>query len=162
MTIINIIVACDNNKGIGKNNNIPWYNKDDMKLFYKLTKGNKKNAIVMGRFTWDSLPKKPLPERDNLIISKTLTTKDNYNVFNCYDELFKFIKNKKYEEIWIIGGSQIYNYFINTNLIDYIYLTKQNGSYDCDTFFIFDENKYKKIKEEHINDESKLEIYYLK
>lgn len=162
MTIINIIVACDSYKGIGKNNTIPWNNKDDMKLFYKLTKGNKKNAIIMGRKTWESLPKKPLPDRENLIMSKTLKDNDNYKTFSYYDDLFKYIKNKDYETIWVIGGSQIYDYFMSINLVNNIYITRQNGYYNCDTFFIFDESKYKKIEERYINNDSNLEIYDLK
>ena len=65
-------MAFDINRGIGKNNNLPWKISDDLKRFSKLTKGNNNNAIIMGRNTWDSLPNKPLSQRDNLILSTTL------------------------------------------------------------------------------------------
>ena len=76
---INMIVACRSNNGIGFQNSIPWFIKSDLKYFSKLTKGNGNNAIVMGRKTWDSLPLKPLPKRENIIITNSIieTTKKN-------------------------------------------------------------------------------------
>ena len=64
------IVAVDSNLGIGKDNKIPWKNKEDMNLFKTLTIGK---TVVMGRNTWDSLPDRfrPLPNRFNVILSKT-------------------------------------------------------------------------------------------
>ena len=64
-----LIVAFDKKRGIGKNNLIPWYLKEDLKHFAKLTIGNKNNAIVMGRKTYESIGK-DLPNRYNIIISK--------------------------------------------------------------------------------------------
>ena len=66
----NIIVALDKENGIGLDNNIPWYEPDDLKHFSKMTKGNNNNAIIMGSKTWESLPIKPLKGRDNLILSR--------------------------------------------------------------------------------------------
>ena len=65
----NIIVACDLEDGIGKDNKLPWNFPEDLKRFSQLTRGKGNNAVVMGKNTWESLPKKPLPKRDNLILS---------------------------------------------------------------------------------------------
>src|ERR1700722_19556919 len=64
--MIKMIVAYDENRVIGYKNTIPWRNPEDMKLFKTHTTGN---TIVMGRKTWESFPKKPLPNRVNIILS---------------------------------------------------------------------------------------------
>jgi dihydrofolate reductase len=70
--MFNIIVAFDINRGIGINNRLPWHIPDDLKQFQKLTRGNGKNAVIMGKNTWNSLPVKMLAGRDNLILSLEL------------------------------------------------------------------------------------------
>jgi len=129
---MNIIVACCSNQGIGNENSLPWHFKSDLKYFAKVTKGHGNNSIVMGKNTWLSLPRKPLPKRDNLILSKSL--KEN-NCFESIYDLKNHIKTKKYDEIWIIGGSQIYNQFINDDCVKRIYMTYVERNYKCDTFF---------------------------
>ena len=138
-----IIVAFDNNRGIGKNNKMPWHFSEDLKYFSKLTKGDNNNAIIMGKNTWNSLSK-PLQGRDNLILSTTLdithnSPKNNYiKTFRTLDELEVFCINQNYTNVWIIGGGQIYYDFLNSNKIDKIdkvYATLINNNYDCDVFF---------------------------
>ena len=68
---MNIIVAACKNRGIGLNNKLPWKLKKEMNIFANLTKGNGKNAVIMGKNTWYSLPK-ALPKRANFVISKTV------------------------------------------------------------------------------------------
>ena len=137
----NLIVAFDSKRGIGRENQLPWYFPEDLKYFSKLTRGNKNNAIIMGKNTWQSLPNKPLKGRDNLILSTQLnieenTPKNNYTKsFNSIDKLEEFCKSQRYDEIWIIGGAKIYNLFLNTNKISNIYATLIHEEYDCDCFF---------------------------
>ena len=112
MTKINIIVAICKNNGIGINNSLPWYYTSDLKKFKNLTTGNKKNAIIMGKNTYQSINKNLL-NRDNLILSKTLIIDEKINdytlkSFSNLDSLLNFTKTKTYENIWIIGGNQIY------------------------------------------------------
>lgn len=129
---MNIIVACCEKQGIGYKNTLPWHFKKDLKYFAKLTKGNGNNAIVMGKNTWNSLPRRPLPGRDNLVLSTTL---DGDNCFKNIKQLKEYINNKNYDEVWIIGGSQIYQQFIEDNDVKRIYLTNVERNYECDTFF---------------------------
>ena len=128
----NIIVAYCQNRGIGINNTLPWKIRSDLKKFYKLTTGNGKNAIIMGKNTWVSLNSTPLKLRDNLIISETLNI-DNTNInnqiiksFKSIDLMISFCKEKNYEDIWIIGGEKLYSSFLNNEnynkLINKIYL----------------------------------------
>ena len=130
----NIIVAFDINRGIGINNRLPWHIPDDLKQFQKLTRGNGKNAVIMGKNTWNSLPVKMLAGRDNLILSLELVIEEN-TPFNTLQKLTDFCKKNSYENVWIIGGSQIYNLFLDNKRVDKIYATIINRQYKCDTFF---------------------------
>lgn len=135
---INGIVAMDKNKGIGKNNSLPWKISEDMRNFKKLTIGNKKNAIIMGKNTY--LDVNFLKERDNLVLSSSITLdeKRENNILKSFkniEELLKFCKTQNYEKIWVIGGSQIYKQFLEMNIIQYLYVTVISNDYNCDTFF---------------------------
>lgn len=149
MTLLNIIVACDEDYGIGKDNRIPWKNKEDLKHFYNSTKGS---CVIMGRKTWDSLPNKPLKDRDNVVLSKRLVS-NQCKVFGDINQVIDYIQ--KYDSVWIIGGSEIYNLFIDK--IDYIYITMHKGIYDCDTFF--PNLCYEEISNKSLNEYSTLHIY---
>lgn len=139
--MFNIIVAFDIKYGIGINNRLPWHIPDDLKQFSKVTRGNEKNAVIMGKNTWNSLPIKMLAGRDNLILSSELVIEENtpfnnyIKTFNTLQKLINFCEKNNYEEVWIIGGSQIYNLFLDNKRVDKIYATIINRQYKCDTFF---------------------------
>lgn len=145
--IYNIIVAQCKNTGIGYNNSIPWYIKSDLKYFKKMTIGINKNAIVMGKNTWNSL-KSALPNRDNLVLSTTIKKfdyKNNNNIvksFTNIESLLNFCNRINYNEVWIIGGAQIYDLFLQQKIITIyrIYITYIDSNYECDTFFNFTQN----------------------
>lgn len=142
---INIIVALCKNNGIGINNTLPWKIKSDLIKFRNLTIGNGNNAIVMGKNTWLSINSKGLVKRDNLILSSTLKINEdisNNNIsksFSTINELEDFVKNKNYDNIWVIGGESIYKYFLNENKnqnsIYKLYVTYIDTELECDTFF---------------------------
>ena len=135
---LKMIVAMTKNMGIGLNNTLPWYIKNDLKNFSKLTKGKNNNAIIMGKNTWNSLPKKPLPNRTNIVLSRTLDNLDDYDktiVVKNNNELFNFLDNNNFDDIWIIGGEMIYKLFINHKNLKEIHTTLVLDNYECDTFF---------------------------
>ena len=143
--IYKIIVATDSNNGIGKNNTIPWYYPEDLKYFASKTKGygNESNAIVMGRKTHESIGK-VLSGRYNYVLSKTLNREtetmdieeENIHIFNDIESLKKDIQMRDFDNVWIIGGTEIYKLFLNeTDLIQEIYETKISKDYKCDVFF---------------------------
>ena len=214
---LKLIVAMCKNSGIGYHNDIPWNIKKDLLYFSNKTSGGygkymrtiktsnidtsintnidtsiKKNAVIMGKNTWLSLPKcpEPLKNRDNIILS-TSTPESIIRTFGsdliiyfssisrimsfcispgsdplitserngCHENHEKDEKreinrnsivttyNSLYDEIWIIGGSQIYNTFVNENmksnsniLIDEFCITYIDKYYECDTFFPIIEN----------------------
>ena len=144
-----LIVAVSKNYGIGINNELPWNISEDLKHFSKTTKGNGNNAIVMGRNTWDSFNGRHLKKRDHLILSTSLSIDNTSSYadadadadaeiiksFSTIDNVINFINNKKYEDVWIIGGESIYKSFLELNLISECYITFVDNSYECDTFF---------------------------
>ena len=128
---IKVIVAMSMpSRGIGLENNIPWYIPEDLKRFSKLTKGNGNNAIIMGRKTWESLPIKPLPKRQNIILSKK-SLDNNYEIklfdnelyFSNLNDAIENCKLKEINTVWIIGGEKIYDLTLKTLPINRVYVT---------------------------------------
>ena len=162
--LVNVIVAYCKNGGIGINNTLPWKISSDLKKFKKMTLGNKNNAIVMGKNTWVSLRNKALPSRDNLILSTSLdidiVEPNGYITKSFKNEqiLKEFVNKKNYDELWIIGGENIYDLFLNkTNIfkINKIVVTLVDKEVECDKYFPkIDTNKYSfTSKTIHPNDE---------
>ena len=91
--IYKIICAMCNQRGIGKDGELPWKIKEDLNFFSKLTKGNKNNAVIMGKKTWISL-KKYLPDRDNLILSTSITLDETHddNIVKSFQSIKEIIK----------------------------------------------------------------------
>ena len=130
-----LIVAVCKGGGIGKNNTLPWKIKEDLTHFSKVTKGCGNNAIIMGRNTYISLGK-VLPDRDNLILTKTINNETSCGTFfSDIDALIKYCEKKQYNEAWVIGGESIYKQFIDKNLIESCLITFIDNDYECDTFF---------------------------
>ena len=125
----------DKKNGIGLNNALPWKFKKDMYFFREMTKGDGNNAIVMGKNTYLSINNK-LPDRDNLVLSTSLTEiPDHSFLFKNIDDIVLFCKNKKYDNVWIIGGETIYKQFMELQYVSEIYITEIDAIYNCDTFF---------------------------
>ena len=138
---LKMIVATSKNSGIGYKGKMPWYIPTDMKFFKKMTVGNGNNAVVMGNNTWNSLPgNKHLVGRANLILSKKNKLCENREgddviTFDNIDSIKEHCIERNYDETWIIGGTQIYNMYIqNPDLVE-IYKTHINHDFECDTFF---------------------------
>ena len=133
---IKIIVACCNNNGIGIKNKLPWSIKEELEFFKNITIGNGNNAVIMGRKTFESLPK-ILEKRDNLILTKSppTNTLDKEQYFTSIEEVVNHCNSKNYETVWVIGGANIYKQFISKNFACEIYQTRIFNNYECDCFF---------------------------
>jgi len=129
--MINLIVAISKNNVIGKKNDIPWYYPEDLKYFKRITTGK---TVVMGRKTFQSIIDrngKILPNRNNIVITRDQNFKyENVTVIN---DVKAYIKGLLDEEIFIMGGSEIYNLFMP--YADKLYITHINKEYDGDVFF---------------------------
>ena len=131
--MISAIVAVDENFGIGFNGDLLEHIPEDLKRFKELTFGHN---VVMGRKTWDSLPKKPLSNRHNLVITKDpsiyeLTNEVQFYTLRQIEVLMLKNKNVNY---FVIGGGQIYEKLLP--ICDKVYLTKIMVSHEnVDTYF---------------------------
>lgn len=131
--MFSIIVAVSRNRVIGKNGDIPWYLPDDLKRFAKITKGH---TVIMGRKTYESIIEKlgkPLPDRKSVVI----TSQHNFDAPGCVvlqsvDEAIH-IFSKRDDEIFVIGGSEIYKQFMP--ITEKLYVTEVNVECDGDAFF---------------------------
>ena len=122
-----LILACDPNGGIGYQNKLPWTNiRGDLPRFKRLTDGQN---VIMGRNTWDSLPKKPLPGRLNFVVSSSELEAEHHNVIRVPDMEFNQPDDV---EFWIIGGAKLVE--TSWKNINEIHLTKVYDHYTCDTF----------------------------
>jgi len=149
-----LIAAMAENRVIGKDNTMPWSIKGNLALFKEMTMGW---PCIMGRKTWDSLPKKPLPGRLNIIISKTLNDEQiglsssfsssassaspRLCVKICESLLSAIEFCADYEKIFICGGESIYTQAMP--LANKIVLTLIPGNYDGDTYFPNIDNDWK-------------------
>lgn len=130
-----ILVAWDDNKLIGKDNDLPWKIKEDLKLFKARTMGC---ALVMGRNTFESIGGKPLPGRLNVVLSKTGS---GPNFVKTWEEALK-LANDYSQDVYIIGGAQVYKSALDNDLVDKIIVSKVHGFYKGDTYFPSLDNKW--------------------
>ena len=129
--MISAIVAVDNHWGIGYNGDLLEHIPGDLKYFKEVTTGH---VVVMGRKTWDSLPKKPLPDRTNIIISNQGNLLlENGAIRLKLEDLLLGIADFE-EDIFVIGGGTIYKELLS--FCDRIYVTKIYQDHEnVDTFF---------------------------
>lgn len=128
--MISAIVAVDSNWGIGFNGDLLEHIPEDLKYFKTITTNN---TVMMGRKTWESLPKKPLPNRTNIVITSNPNMYNDAEFMDLFDAKLYLIYNKN-DDIFIIGGGQIYEELLP--LCDRVYVTKINKSHEnVDTYF---------------------------
>ena len=128
--MISAIVAVDNNWGIGYNGDLLEHIPEDLKYFKALTTGH---TVVMGRKTWESLPKKPLPNRTNIVITSNPDAYNDAEFMDLFDAKLYLIYNKN-DNIFVIGGGQIYKELLP--LCNRVYVTKIFKDHDqVDTYF---------------------------
>ncbi|MBK7712675.1 MAG: dihydrofolate reductase [Bacteroidales bacterium] len=127
--MISIIVAGSDDWGIGKDNDLLWHLPEDLKRFKRLTTGN---AIIMGKKTWESLPRRPLPDRRNIVLTDIQgeTIEGSITAYSIDDALNKCDRDR---EIFIIGGGSIYRQFVP--LADKLYITHVHKKAPADIYF---------------------------
>jgi dihydrofolate reductase len=154
MKPINIIAARDRNGIIGYRGIVPWRLKEDMRIFREKTK---RQNVIMGRKTWDSLPNdfKPLPIRRNIVVSKEMKKANNFDYLVARNLDMAFVAAENIPgETFVIGGGEIYSQSIDR--AETLHLTEvdcevQGMNPDlCVYFPKFDENDFEEV--------SKLEV----
>lgn len=136
-----LIVAMDRERGIGRDGRMPWHLPGDMRMFADLTKGahrldpsQTQNTVIMGRRTWESLPKsfRPLPDRKNLVLSRQGDYQaEGATVVASLDAALE----QAIGEVFLIGGGEIYALGMKHPGCHTLLLTEVNDSFPCDAFF---------------------------
>ena len=157
--MISLIAAVDKNNAIGKDNKLLFHIKEDL-LFFKETTIN--HTIIMGRKTFESLPG-VLPLRKHIILTRDKSYKVNdpqVKIESSLKSLLEDLKDKD-EEVFIIGGGEIFEQVMESGLVDKIYLTIINKSVeDADTFFPqIPNDKFKVIDTKSLTEDAKVFVY---
>eukprot|EP01018_Ginkgo_biloba_P008671 Gb_07591 [translate_table: standard] len=143
-----VVVAATLEMGIGKDGKMPWNLPSDMQFFKEITSSTsaslKKNAVIMGRRTWESIPQKfrPLPGRLNVVLSRSgrfdIATVENVVMCGSLGSALELLAAPPYslsiETVFVIGGGQIYREALNALNCDAIHLTEIESTFECDTF----------------------------
>lgn len=153
---LSLIVARARNGVIGKDGDMPWRLSEDLKRFKSLTAGK---PVIMGRATWESLPRKPLPKRPNIVISRNTQFSapgawlaSELAVAIAYGEAMA--AEKKCEEFFIIGGASLYADALP--FARHLYLTEVLAEIDGDTFFPeINECDWEEIESKHLPSDEK-------
>lgn len=140
---LSLIVARARNGAIGKAGGLPWRLADDLAFFKSVTVDH---PILMGRKTWDSLPKKPLPKRENIILTRDWRfTAHGARVFTALAPAIEagkaLARASDQREVFIVGGEALYKATIA--FADVLYITEVDTEVDGDAFFpAFDESRF--------------------
>jgi len=138
---VSAVVAASDNNVIGKDGGLPWHVSSDLKLFKEITMGK---PVIMGRRTWESLPRQPLPGRRNIVITRNSDyAAEGADVAGSIHEALAMCEGEP--EVSIIGGGQVYEQAMNRT--DRIYLTRIHLTVDGDTFLPeLPENEWQEVE----------------
>ncbi len=153
--MLSIIVAVDEKYGIGAKGTLPWPKlPSDMKHFKELTMGkeDKPNSVIMGRKTFESIPKKfrPLTGRVNIVLSKSGEIEDNFYTASSLQEAIQMAKINYCAEVWVIGGESVYKEALQMKEFNHVWITRIRKIFpECDAFF--PQKEFESEFEQHAN-----------
>ncbi len=140
--MITLIVACSENRVIGKDNKLIWHLPDDLKRFKRLTSGN---PILMGRKTFESIGK-ALPNRTNVILTRNvLFNPPGCLIYNNIEDVVNLYR----ANLWVIGGSDIYTQMLQ--YADCVELTLVKKDFEGDSYFPELSDDWKIVAKEDFN-----------
>src|SRR5690554_482262 len=128
--MISLIVAIDQKNGIGKANGLLAHIKPDLQYFKRITEGH---TIIMGYNTYMSLPIKPLPKRNNIIITRKEIQIEGVTILHSIEEALQWIEQSNEEEVFICGGATIYKQFMP--YANRLYITHIFHDFNAEVFF---------------------------
>lgn len=165
--VVTLVAAIGEDLVIGNKGGIPWHVPEDFKLFKEYTIGK---PVIMGRATWESLPKKPLPGRTNVVLSRSLKTRDallkasgmsnsdipegtSVEVASSLEEAIGMFPG--WREVCVIGGAKVYAEAVQKGLDDILRLSLIPICAKGDARFpFFDSKDYRELRREEVPSES--------
>ena len=153
--IISIIVAIAENNAIGKDNNLLWHISEDLRRFKRITEGH---VVVMGKKTYYSLPKRPLPGRTNIVITDVAGEQID-NCLMAYSIQDAIQKMDPEGENFVMGGGSVYAQFMP--YADKLYITRVNKAFEGDVFFPpIDMKSWDLVERQEITDDPQNDFSY--
>ena len=141
MSRIALVVARAANSVIGADGKLPWRIPEDMRRFKAITLGK---PCIMGRKTWDSLPRKPLPERANIVVTRNREFHaEGAVIVHSLDDALEWARRETPPEIMVIGGADIYKAALAC--AERIYLTDVDDEFAGDASFTFERKSWREI-----------------
>jgi dihydrofolate reductase len=128
--MLELVAAMDENRGIGWRGRVPWILQEDLRHFRDLTLGA---VVIMGRKTWDSLPKRPLDRRINVVISRSQVLTPDAIHASSFEEAMTL--TARFERRFVIGGASVYAAALESGVPVRLHLTRVEGVWPADTFF---------------------------
>ena len=172
MRIFDIVAAIDLNLGMGKAGKLPWRLPGDLSHFKEITMATvaqgKKNAVIMGRKTWESLPEKfrPLPGRLNIVLTRNNNFLLPAGVLRAesLDNALKLLDGSQWkgaiENVFVIGGGKVFAEALKSLQCHSIYLTQILSKFDCDVFFPGFKDEFKEVLSSPRIEEGSVEYYF--
>lgn len=155
--MISLLAAMDKNRVIGFDQDMPWHLPRDLQFFKEKTTGN---TMIMGRKTFESIGR-PLPNRKTIVLTRQNDFDvEGVEVISHIDEIFKWVENNPEEELFIVGGGELYKQMLP--YADRMYITEIDESFSGDTYFpSFDKDEWELTeKNKGIKDERNVYDYY--
>lgn len=129
---ITLIAAMDVNRGIGKDNKLPWQIRSDLRNFRSLTLNH---PVIMGRKTFESMGCRPLGNRLNIVVSRSGFSHPGVLTSTSLEDAIKVLDGSDmFDKVFIIGGSQIYAEALEKQLPTSLCISVIKTQYDCDVF----------------------------
>lgn len=160
-----LIVAVDNQNGIGKDNDLMWHLPADMQFFKETTSGQ---VVILGRKNYESIPQRfrPLPNRVNIVISRNLEYDCGGAILtnSLADAIRIGAESSPHSKLFIIGGGEIYKWALEEDLVNEMYITHVDHAFSADTFFpsFSSEEWQSEIIREHSVDEKNSFAFIIK
>lgn len=156
---IYLITAMSDNRVIGKENNLPWHYSVDLKKFKEITLNS---TVIMGRNTFESIDKKPLPDRENFVLThRPEPNKEHLKFFNSLDEALAHVQTPR---AFIMGGERVFREALSEQFINQIsgvYLTQIHQTIQGDAYFPeLSKSTFVEKKRELLLDNPKIELIY--
>lgn len=151
---LSVIVAIDAKNGIGKDNQLLASISADLKRFKAITSGH---TVIMGRNTWESLPKRPLPNRRNVVITSRLLADEGAEVVGSVTEALQVTANDG--EVFVMGGASVYSQMMP--YANKLYLTLIHNEFEADVFFPeIDYSQWRELERVDVSDDEKVDFSY--
>ena len=149
MKNLSMIAAIGNNYELGYQNQLLCHLPVDLKHFKEITSGH---AVIMGDRTWESLPKKPLPNRRNIVVTLDDVTFPDCETVHSIEEAMELVKDE--DEAFVMGGATMYRLFLPH--ADKLYLTRIVSDFTADVWFPeIDEKEWKIVESEFVPKDEK-------